>query len=232
MSTQSISASLTALDINNIITNRDAIALILVFLVNLTPEERKKLRKMATKREGYVSSVYNGALNNPSAIPSSFDMPEYTKDFDLMTQLKIVRGLLGPLMEGIDDTIMLLSNELMEQSDQCYGFLQTAAKGNPALTTLVNQIATAFAGQGKKKNATSITIPAGGSSNQQRINTRNLFINSGTTVLKVIKTGLAASYAKTVSPQSSLKLDPDWTVITVTNNSTTDEGEFTVTIKP
>jgi hypothetical protein len=232
MSNPNISASLTPANIAAIGTSKDAILVILNFLVNLTPAERKKLRKMATKREGYVTSVYQAAGNNPTAIPASFDMGEYKKDVDLMTAMKTVRDLISPLAEGINDTIMLLSNELMEQSDKAYGFLQTAAKGDAALTTIVSQISTAFAGQGKKKNATVVSIPMSGSSSQQKVNTRNRFTNSGTTVLQVVKTGMLRSQAITIAPQSSLKLDSKWTNITIWNNSAADDGECMFYLKP
>src|SRR5258708_1692047 len=161
MANPNISATLTGANQTTIQTSIAAILLLLPFLVNLTPAERKKIRKAATKRQGYINDVYSASINNPTAIPATFDLAEFTKDYNLAIALKAVLNMIKPLVEGIDDTMLGINHEQMEESDMCYGFLQQAAKGNPALTTIVEQISTAFAGQGKKKPGVTVSLPAG-----------------------------------------------------------------------
>ncbi len=147
----SISVVVSAADITAIETSAGDIKLKLPFLINLTPQERKKFRKKGTKREGYVKDVYEGIVANPTVVPVTFSIPEYTKDYNLDTVLLHIRSVLSSIIEGIDDTRMMVGVELMKQSDTGYDYLKRAAKDNAALQSVVDKIAKAFAGQGKKK---------------------------------------------------------------------------------
>ncbi|MGE3824220.1 MAG: hypothetical protein AB7G44_08335, partial [Bacteroidia bacterium] len=92
-----ISAVINPADKAVIEANINGIKALLLFLANLTPAERKRLRKMGTKRTGYVAMVFNAAITNPSAIPSGFDMAEYTKDKVLFDDLAYIKNLLVSL---------------------------------------------------------------------------------------------------------------------------------------
>ena len=144
MSNPNISAEITAADRAAIEANINGIKALLLFLANLTPQQRLKLRKKGTKRSGYVMDVYNAVIANPTAIPASFDVTEYTKDKNLFDELAYIKNLLLSLVESIDDTQMLVGSELMKQSDTAYGHLKTEAKSNMALTTTVQAIGLAF----------------------------------------------------------------------------------------
>src|SRR5438093_257838 len=109
-------------------------------------------------------------------------MAEFTKDYNLFQNLRQVREMLSTLVEGVDDTLLLLGNEMMKQSDQCYGFLQTAAKGNPALSSVVDLIAAAFS-RGPNAQGTPIGIPSNGTT-VLRLDISKPVVNSGNTVLK------------------------------------------------
>ncbi len=230
MSNPNISASLTPAQLATIQTNAAGILVILVFLANLTPDQRRKLRKMATKRTGYVNDVFTAVSNNASAMPASYDVPEFQKDMNLMTALKQIRAWLAPIVEGIDDTILLLSSELMQQSDRGYALLKEAAKGNAALTTVVEQIATAFQRQSAAMQV--VSIPANGSVTINKVDTGRSIVNTGNTVLKVGKFGEDASTYKVVNPQDALKLQTDFKKIVVQNQSATSPGEITFKLKP
>ncbi len=232
MANPNISATLTPANQTTIQTGIAAILVLLPFLVNLTPAERKKLRKMATKRTGYVSAVYNASLNNPNAIPTTFSMPEFTKDFNLDIALKAIRAMLLPLTEGIDDTLLAIGHEQMQESDMCYGFLQQGAKGDAALTAIVQNISTAFAGQGKKKPGVTISVPAGGSVTIKKVNTAKHLINSGITILGYYKVGDLASSMVLLNPSDSVKLPKDFANLVIVNQSATLAGQFTYTQKP
>jgi hypothetical protein len=76
----SLSISISDADKAAILTSIADIKTKMPFLVNLTPTERKRLRKKGTKRTGYVNDVYQGVLNNPTVIPSTFNTVTYTLD--------------------------------------------------------------------------------------------------------------------------------------------------------
>lgn len=159
MPNPNISASIAAADKAAIEANVNAIKALLLFLVNLTPAQRKKLRKMGTKRTGYVAAVFNAVITNPSAIPASFDVAEYIKDKTLFDDLAYIKNLLVSLTEAVDDTQMMVGAELMQQSDTAYGLLKDSARSNMALHTIVEAIGEAFR---RRNTATDPATPVPG----------------------------------------------------------------------
>ncbi len=232
MSTPNISAVLSNTDKATIITNTDNSKALMPFTINLDPATRKRLRKTGSKREGYVQDVYNGAIANPTAIPTDFSITEWTKDEDLNRQLVEVREEISSLLEAVDDTILLLGSERIHQADAGYGFLKQSAKGNSALTTLIERIARQFIGQGREGRKTTFTIPAGGQVAVTDVAAPTPLLNIGTTVLSIVKTGSGSERAAslTVNPGESVAIDS--TSISVTNTGTSAQGVFTVKLKP
>jgi len=114
----------------------------LPFLVNLNPQERKRLRKMGAVRTAYVQDVYQAAANNSGVIPSGFNLAEFGKDVQLMKDMNDILSWLLPVYDGIENTNMAIGSELMKQSDECYGYLKVAAKksSNQSLNQTVKQI--------------------------------------------------------------------------------------------
>jgi hypothetical protein len=100
----------------------------LPFLINLSVDERKKLRKMGPGRTSYVQDIYQAATNNSGAIPQGFSMTEFGKDLQLYRDLSDILSWLEPLVESMESTLMALSAELMKQADECYGHLKVAAQ--------------------------------------------------------------------------------------------------------
>jgi hypothetical protein len=143
MSYQNISAVITADDKAAVQAAIQTIKAKLPFLVNLTVQERKRLRKMGAVRTSYVQDVYQAASNNSGAIPSGFNLTEYGKDTQLLKDMTDIISWLLPVYEGIENTSMALGGELMKQSDECYGYLKVAAKksSNQSLTQTVKEIA-------------------------------------------------------------------------------------------
>jgi hypothetical protein len=151
MSYSNLSVSLTPAQKTDIITKINAVKSSLTFMVNLTAEERKKLRKVAEKRQGYVNDVMAAVKANPSVIPSAINTVEYYKDAQLFLDMVEIFSHLRPLYEGMSDTLMASGNEAITVTDQCYGLLKQAAKGNSMLTDTVKKLSKHFEGQGRKK---------------------------------------------------------------------------------
>lgn len=143
MSYQNISAAITAADKTAIQTAIQTIKTKLPFMVNLSQQERKRLRKMGAVRTSYVQDVYQAAANNSGVIPASINLTEYGKDVTLMKDMVDVMSWLLPVFDGIGNTFMALGNELMKQSDECYGYLKVAARksSNQSLNQTVKEIA-------------------------------------------------------------------------------------------
>ncbi len=156
MSYQNLSISLTAQQKADVIVKITAVKAALPFLINLTPDERHALRKVAEKRQGYVNDVLVAVKANPTMIPANINVVEYSKDALLYADLAEIMAHLKTLYEGVNDTFMAAGNEAIVVTDQCYGILKQAAKGNAALTSTVQELGKHFSGQGKKKATTGV----------------------------------------------------------------------------
>jgi len=146
MSYKNISAVLKAEDITEIKSAIQTIKDKMPFSVNLTIQERRRLRKMGPGRLGYVQDVHQAVSSNSEILPNSFSLDEYSKDVKLFQDLNEIRSLLIPLYENIDNTYKALGSEMLKQTDECYGYLKLSAQktNNQALIqtykTIQNQL--------------------------------------------------------------------------------------------
>jgi hypothetical protein len=136
-----ISASLTAADVTAIATAINTIKTKLPFLITLQAADRKNLRKLGQKRQGYYQDVADAVNAFPTALPANFNTVEYLKDAALMTSLMQVAPQLLGLASSLDDTLMQLGSELVTTSDTAYSFLKTAAKNDSSLKPSLDKIA-------------------------------------------------------------------------------------------
>lgn len=159
MNVPSITASISAANKTTIISDINAIKALLSFLINLTPQQRKSLRKMGAKRMAYVTAVMNAVLANPSAIPTGFNTAAFVNNTSLLKDLTDIYNLLITLTEGMDDSMKLVGSSSMQEADEAYGYLKTAASksGNLALTNAVKAIAAIL----KHKKGSHTTPPSG-----------------------------------------------------------------------
>ncbi len=153
-----ISATLNAADVTAILGAITTIKTKLPFLISLQATERKKMRKLGQKRQGYFQDVADGVNAFPTALPSYFPTAEYVKDATLMTALMQVSPQLLGIAANLQDTLMQLGSELLANSDTAYGLLKTAAKSDSNLKPTVTKIATGLkqiktAEAASKKNA-------------------------------------------------------------------------------
>ena len=114
----------------------------LPFLISLTKEERKKLRKIGQGRKVYVEEVNTASNANSSALAAGFKLDDYNAKLALYNALSEIRSWANPLMDSLDNTMMALGSELMKESDEAYGYLKIAASkdNNQNLNTTIKKI--------------------------------------------------------------------------------------------
>ncbi|MBK5285397.1 MAG: hypothetical protein JJE25_08325 [Bacteroidia bacterium] len=212
-----ISSALTAAQKADIQTKINDIKLVLVFLINLTPAERKKLLKMGDKSVAYVQEVLAALQANPTIVPASFDLAEFKKDMFLYNDLLEILNYLRPLFEGIDDTMLALSNELMRQANSGYGFVKEAAKTNSALESTASDLGERFKQAGKQA-PTVVTLVPGGTITLNGIVPERLFKNISSATVSVFEGANAVGTKKVVGGNSSIKIPGGWTTITVVDD--------------
>lgn len=141
MGYKKISADLNEERMAKIIAKIEDLKAELDFLINLSNEERKRLRKAAEKRQGYVNDIMIAVKANPTAIPSAIDTDEYYFKSRFFLNMSTINMHMKPLTEGVSDTLVAASHEAITLTDQCYGFLKQAARGSSILTDTVSKLA-------------------------------------------------------------------------------------------
>ncbi|MGB3137198.1 MAG: hypothetical protein WBG38_08520 [Nodosilinea sp.] len=123
----------------------------LSFLINLTPDERRKRFKMGNKSLAFVRNSVTVTQNNPSIVPSSFSMAEFNRDYQLTVALSEVLGLLEQLTETDDDTLLAVGSESMASSLLVYDYVKTAARHSPGLKSVADQLGERFKALGRRR---------------------------------------------------------------------------------
>ena len=109
------------------------------FLFMATKEE-KTARQNLGDGSDFVLKALNVVQNRGEIMPQTFNPAEFQKDQLLHQQLYDVQINLMPILQKLQDTITILGQELMEQSNSVYGQLQIAAKRDSSLKPLLDEM--------------------------------------------------------------------------------------------
>ena len=147
-----ISLEITAEDIQAV---KDAIQVIRTKLgselIQLSPEDRQSLTKMGDKSYTFVTKSLEYMMSHSDLVPNYIDVPEMEKDVVAVTTLRQLLQDLNPLVNGIEDTMMLAGSEAMMTSLSYYNNVKVAADSKvPAAETIYNDLRTRFPGRRKK----------------------------------------------------------------------------------
>lgn len=144
MLTSQMNQALSEEDMQEIKNALNLIQAKLPFLTTLSSDDRKRMIKLDDKRFAFVKNSISAAQNNPNILPASFDLNEFTNDYQLTLQLNELLTQLQQLQEQVDDTVMSLGSEVMTNSLTVYDYVKTASKKTPGLKGLADQLGTAF----------------------------------------------------------------------------------------
>ena len=144
MSYQNIDAAVSAADVQAVKDAFNVIKQKLPFLVNLTNDERKSIVKAGSGSLTFVTKALSGAQANPTIFPGTFNKDAFQRDVDLFAVLTELTTLANQVAEQIDDTRMAVGGEAMRQAMQSYEYIKTAAKTEPGLKSLADELAERF----------------------------------------------------------------------------------------
>ena len=113
----------------------------LPFLINLTPDERRKRFKMGDKSLAFVRNSVTATQNNPDIVPGNFDIAEFNRDYQLT--------------ETVDDTLLAIGSESMASSLLVYDYAKTASRHSPGIKSVADQLGERFKAVGKRRSKTS-----------------------------------------------------------------------------
>jgi hypothetical protein len=123
-----ISASISAQDMTDIMAAFATIKAKLPFLINLSPEEKRRMPNISTERGGMVETFKSEMDLHPDLIPTYVDMPELAIDEALLTQLDTIRNCANELCEGINDTHQAVGSDMYLAYLSFYNNVKQAAK--------------------------------------------------------------------------------------------------------
>ena len=139
-----ISATLSAADVTAVKNALTSIRGILTFLINLTNKELMSLVKTGPGSVGFVQTALTYAKDHPEILPSTFDVPEFDRDVTLFTQLSELLALVLALANALNETTKAVGSEAKKAALQFYDLLKNAAKTNPGLQPLVDELGRLF----------------------------------------------------------------------------------------
>jgi hypothetical protein len=113
----------------------------LPFLINLTPDERRKRFKMGDKSLAFVRNSVTATQNNPDIVPGNFDIAEFNRDYQLT--------------ETVDDTLLAIGSESMASSLLVYDYAKTTSRHSPGIKNVADQLGERFKAVGKRRSKTS-----------------------------------------------------------------------------
>ena len=113
----------------------------LPFLINLTPDERRKRFKMGDKSLAFVRNSVTATQNNPDIVPGKFDIAEFNRDYQLT--------------ETVDDTLLAIGSESMASSLLVYDYAKTTSRHSPGIKNVADQLGERFKAVGKRRSKTS-----------------------------------------------------------------------------
>lgn len=97
------------------------------FLVTLGPADRRAKQNMGSYSLGYARECLSSALIHPEMLPGTFDIHEFEKDVALYSNLQFAAAELNSFAQRVNDTLVLLGQEMMEQSNFVYHQSKLAA---------------------------------------------------------------------------------------------------------
>lgn len=150
--TNRISAVLLDEDKTTIKASFTAAAQKMPFLITATKEEKAGKQNLGDSLD-FVIKGSNVIQNRPEIMPGTFVNAEYAKDVALYHQLYDVYINLLPLKQKLEDTMTILGQEMMAQTNEVYGQLQMAEKKDASLKPLLNEMKS-FYEKSRKKPAT------------------------------------------------------------------------------
>jgi hypothetical protein len=139
-----LATTLSTEDVQEITNAIAAINQKMPFLIHLSADERRRRYKMGDKSLAFVNNSITAAQTNPDILPSSFNLDELRRDYQLAASLTEIQLQLSQLAEKVDDTLLAVGSDAMSGSLTIYDYVKTAAKRLPGLKAIAEQLGVRF----------------------------------------------------------------------------------------
>ncbi|MBD2100156.1 hypothetical protein [Leptolyngbya sp. FACHB-261] len=125
-------------------------------LIDLTPSERRQLRKVGDKERAFTKRALDLAERNLDVLPRRFDLAEMRRDIQLLESLQPILQEVRQLQELVNDTWLAANSEAYGAALAIYNY----AKASDEVTGLdgtLGDLKRQFAPKTKKKKPTEGT---------------------------------------------------------------------------
>ncbi|MFN0049527.1 MAG: hypothetical protein ACKVOU_10425 [Cytophagales bacterium] len=122
-------------------------------LVTLTEKQRDENAKVGEGYETWIKDCYNGMLEIPKSIPDHISLPELEIDLAARKLLKSWLSNATTLSEQLNDTNLLVGNDLRNNALSYYGYAQAMQGHIPGLKPLVEKLSLFFKRTPKKSGS-------------------------------------------------------------------------------
>ncbi|GAC1628617.1 MAG: hypothetical protein NVS9B10_18720 [Nevskia sp.] len=140
-----VPATLAAEAVTIILAAIDTIYGQLPVLQTLTAEERASTSRLGDRTIGFEEKSVVYMASNPEFLPGFVLMAEVSKDRALRQQLLRFAAELQALSETVDDTLTIVSHEILDADLAYYNAVRDAAKrGVPAAKAIYDDLAKRF----------------------------------------------------------------------------------------
>jgi hypothetical protein len=135
----------------------EAAALLIPYIVALTPAERHELPKMGEKTISFVEKAHDFAKQNPKLVPPYLDMGAFGADFEDAHSLWTLVNTIRQLEENASDTEMTAGSEAYQAALVFYQSVKMAAAQDiSGAKAVYEELKTRYPG-GKRKSSEPAT---------------------------------------------------------------------------
>jgi len=122
------------------------------YLINLTPDERVQLPKMGDKSISFVTKGAEYLRVPGTPAPPYVESAELDIDLSAFETIRQIRQVAQPIVDMLDDTMLLCGSEAYVSVLAFYTYLKGAAKMNvPGSKTILDDLSTRFPSRPAKK---------------------------------------------------------------------------------
>lgn len=120
-------------------------------LIQLSPEDRMALTKMGDKSVSFVTKALEYMQLHSDLVPSYINTSEVEIDVKAVQDLRKILQDIMPLIDNINDTLMLSGSEAMTAALAFYAYIKGASNSKvPGSETIYNDLKSRFPSRRKK----------------------------------------------------------------------------------
>lgn len=128
MDIQTIDATITQQQVDNIVATVTSIRDELDFLIGLSPQKRREVAKMGRKAQTFVVRALDMAEQHHQVMPRNLNIEEARRDLALFEALNPILQAVTQLRELIEDTQMVAGSEAYAAARLAYNSAKVSGK--------------------------------------------------------------------------------------------------------